>query len=89
MGYVSNNAFHLQKGMVGKKLEGFISIADWYSTFAYIAGVDPTDHRAALANLPPIDSINIWPYLTGQMATSPRTEIFADFTVRASSYTST
>eukprot|EP00729_Bicosta_minor_P001083 gene1083-4901_t len=68
-------------GMVGKKLEGFISIADWYSTFAYIAGVDPTDHRAALANLPPIDSINIWPYLTGQMATSPRTEIFADFTV--------
>ena len=43
--------------MVGTKLEGLTSIADFYATVAGIAGVDPTDHKAAAANLPPIDSV--------------------------------
>ena len=30
---------------------------DWYATLAGLAGADPTDHRAAAAGLPPIDSI--------------------------------
>ena len=47
--------------------------ADWWSTFAYIAGVDPTDHRAAKWGLPPIDSLNMWPMLSGTNTTSPRT----------------
>ena len=29
---------------------------DWYATYAGLAGVDPTDHRAEAAGLPPIDS---------------------------------
>ena len=45
--------------MIGTKLEGFVSIADYYATFAAIAGQDPTDHRAAAAGLPPIDGIDM------------------------------
>ena len=45
--------------MRGTKSEALIAIADWYSTFSFLAGVDPTDHSAAAAGLPPIDSINM------------------------------
>lgn len=65
-------------GQIGKKLEGYTHIADWYATFAALAGADPTDHKAKAANLPEIDSLNLWPYISGQEAESPRTEIFAD-----------
>ena len=41
-----------------------------YSTYAAIAGVDPTDHLAAGAGLPPIDSINQWPLISGVNGTS-------------------
>ena len=27
----------------------------WYATYCALAGVDPTDHKAAAAGLPPID----------------------------------
>lgn len=64
--------------MVGTKLEGLVSIADYYATVAGIAGVDPTDHKAAAAKLPPIDSLNMFPYFTGAVETSPRTFIFND-----------
>ena len=40
----------------GSKYEGLTTGWDWYATFSSFAGVDPTDHRAALAKLPPIDS---------------------------------
>merc|ERR1712176_1333088 len=63
---------------VGSKLEGYAHIADWYATFAALAGVDPTDYKANVANLPPIDSLNLWPYLIGHEQSSPRTEIFID-----------
>jgi hypothetical protein len=46
---------------IGTKLDGFIHICDYYTTFAAIAGVDPTDTRAALAKLPPVDGLNLWP----------------------------
>ena len=46
--------------------------ADWYGTFARLAGVDPTDHAAAASGLPPIDSVDVWPLVTGANATSPR-----------------
>eukprot|EP01043_Picozoa_sp_COSAG02_P082824 COSAG02_NODE_20969_length_808_cov_0.705219_1_plen_153_part_00 len=38
-------------------------ICSWYATFCAIAGVDATDHRAALAGLPPVDSISLLPVL--------------------------
>jgi arylsulfatase B len=46
-----------------------------YATFCALAGVDPTDTRAAAAGLPPIDSLNLWPLLSGANPTSPRTEV--------------
>merc|ERR1712127_935856 len=65
-------------GRVGTKLEGYTHICDWYATFAALAGTDPTDHKAAAAGLPPIDSVNLWPYLSGAESESPRKEVFAD-----------
>eukprot|EP01147_Barroeca_monosierra_P004931 gene4931-6915_t len=59
----------------GQVRTGIIHIADWYSTFAFLAGVDPFDHKAAQHGLPPIDSLNVWPYLTGQAPISPRETI--------------
>lgn len=40
-----------------------------------LAGVDPEDDRAKLAGLPPHDSHNLWPLLSGANLTSPRTEL--------------
>lgn len=60
-GYLAKNFPH----MVGVKLDGLVSIADYYATCAGTAGEDPTDHRAAAAKLPPIDGLNMWPYFTG------------------------
>ena len=73
-GWLQSNFPH----MIGKKLDGLVSIADYYSTVAALAGVDPTDHRAAAAGLPPVDGLNMMPYFTGQAETSPRTFIFND-----------
>ena len=36
---------------------------------------DIADKAAAEAKLPPIDSLNLWPYLTGDAATSPRQQV--------------
>ena len=78
-GGVRVNAFvsggYLPEEMRGKKTEEYIHIADWYSTFCSLAGVDPTDEKAAEAKLPPIDSLNVWPLISGQNTTSPRTDI--------------
>ena len=78
-GGVRVNAFasggFLPEKMKGQKTEGYIHVADWYATFSAMAGVDPTDERAAKAKLPPIDSLNMWPLISGQNSTSPRTNI--------------
>ena len=78
-GGVRVNAFvsggYLPENMRGKKTEGYIHIADWYATFCSLAGVDPTDKKAAKVNLPPIDSLNMWPLISGQNSTSPRVDI--------------
>lgn len=40
-----------------------------------MVGVDATDTNAAKYGLPPIDSLNIWPLISGENETSPRTEL--------------
>jgi len=52
-----------------------IGVEDWYATFCALAGIDPTDTLAASANLPPIDSINQWPLLSGATVVPPRKEV--------------
>ena len=52
------------------------SICDWYETFALLAGVDTSN--ISLSNtdsIPGLDSLDIWPMITGSNLTSPRTEI--------------
>ena len=66
---------YLLENRRGQKIEGYIHIADWYSTFCSLAGVDPTDEQAAATNLPPIDSLNMWPLISGENLTSPRVDI--------------
>lgn len=60
----------------GKSLYGIGHIADWYSTFLNLAGIDPTDYNVNSKS--PIDSINLWPWISGQVATSPRTTVVLD-----------
>ena len=78
-GGVRGNAFvsggFLPKAMRGTKTEGYIHLADWYGTFCGLAGVDPTDTKAAQHNLPPVDSMDMWPLISGQNSTSPRVDI--------------
>ena len=60
----------------GKKLDGLVAVWDWYGTFATLAGVtDFTDKSAAAAGLPPVDSVPLWPYLSGAQPHSPRTVV--------------
>eukprot|EP01043_Picozoa_sp_COSAG02_P056190 COSAG02_NODE_6628_length_3450_cov_3.031334_1_plen_531_part_00 len=72
-------------GMIGRKLDGFVHVCDWYTTWCSLAGVHKEDDRALAANqhgadppLPPVDGFDLWPYLSGKVGTSPRKEIFAD-----------
>ena len=59
----------------GTRCAGLLHTADWLATFgAGLAGLDPTDARGAASGLPPIDSLDMWPMLSGANATSPRVE---------------
>ena len=66
---------YLPEKMRGKKTEEYVHIADWYATFCALANVDPTDEKAEEANLPPIDSINVWPLISGQQSQSHRKDV--------------
>ena len=71
--FVSGGA--VPQKMKGQKTPGKMHLADWYATFCALAGVDPTDERAAKAKLPPIDSMNMWPLLSGETDKSPREDV--------------
>lgn len=66
---------YLPPAVRGTVQPGLMHIADWYGTFCKMAGVDPTDSKAAAAGLPPVDSLDLWPVLSGASPTSPRTEL--------------
>ena len=51
---------------------GLIEIADWYTTFCGLAGVDAADPAGVAAGLFPPDGLDMWPLLSGANATSPR-----------------
>lgn len=64
---------YIPENMRGTSLDGLMASWDWYATFASLAGVSNTfDARALEAGLPPHDSLNMWPMLSGQNTTSPR-----------------
>lgn len=69
---------YLPASVRGTTQSGLIHIADWYATFASLAGVSAAalvDARAAAAGLPALDSINVWALVSGSNVTSPRTEV--------------
>ena len=60
----------------GRTHGGLIHIADWLATFCAVAGIDPTagePHPVA-----PLDSLNAWPWLSGQRPDSARREVIYD-----------
>ena len=56
----------------GTTESGLIEIADWYTTFCGLAGVDPADPEGVAAGLFPPDGLDMWPLLSGANTTSPR-----------------
>eukprot|EP00038_Savillea_parva_P017529 m.20629 g.20629 ORF g.20629 m.20629 type:complete len:718 (-) comp3812_c0_seq1:251-2404(-) len=63
---------YLPESVRGSRHHGYMSIADWYATLCYLAGVDPTDHVGD--GVPDTDSINMWDSLMmPNTSTSPRT----------------
>jgi len=56
---------------------GYMHVADWYTTFCMLAGVNPTDTMPETLglSLPEVDGLDMWPLLSGQIKTSPRSEI--------------
>jgi arylsulfatase A-like enzyme len=58
----------LPSAVRGTKHKGLVAAWDWYATFSELAGVDPTDARAAAASLPPIDSVSLASVLMGRQS---------------------
>ena len=59
-----------------------VHVADYYATFAHLAGVDPEDPNTVGVHsdgtkyaLPPVESLNLWSLLSGENNTSPRDEV--------------
>jgi len=72
-GFISGGALPpTQRGTVRN---GLVALSDFYATYASIAGVDPTDHRASAFDLPPIDGVDQSDYLLGVNSTSPRNSL--------------
>lgn len=75
-GGVRVNAFAsgglIPAAMRGARSTAFAAMEDWYPTFCALAGVDPSDARAAAASLPPVDGLDLWPVLSGANASSGR-----------------
>ena len=60
----------------GTTAAGLMHLCDFVATFCAVGGCDPTDASAAAAGLPPVDSLDLWPHVSGQNASSPRTEVW-------------
>ncbi len=62
--------------MRGKSTDGFIHIADWYTTFCNLAGVDPSDSGPGKF---PVDGKDVWPIITGESNNSSHEDIVIGF----------
>lgn len=56
----------------GSTASGYVHACDWYHTLIKLAGGVPADDQEGM---PPIDSLDMWPYLSGTAARSPRTQM--------------
>jgi arylsulfatase I/J len=60
----------------GQTLDGYIHMADFFQTYCAVAGIVCED---APQGLPPLDSLNLWPYLSGAENSSRRTDMILQF----------
>lgn len=56
----------------GRTVDGLAHVTDLYATFCALAGVSPEDSNRGVPN---VDSVDIWPLVTGANTTSPRAEL--------------
>ena len=56
----------------GQSTDGFIHIADWYTTFCKLAGVDHDDSGTGKF---PVDGLDVWPIITGENEKTQHDEI--------------
>ena len=56
---------YLPPAVRGTAIDEPVHIADWYATYCALANVSSFDPVAAAAGLPPVDSLNVWPLLSG------------------------
>eukprot|EP00927_Polykrikos_kofoidii_P009056 TRINITY_DN13758_c0_g2_i1.p1 TRINITY_DN13758_c0_g2~~TRINITY_DN13758_c0_g2_i1.p1 ORF type:complete len:591 (+),score=85.03 TRINITY_DN13758_c0_g2_i1:57-1829(+) len=63
----------LPPAMGGHSLDGLVTIWDYFATICALAGVHPTEPQTDSPT--PVDSFNVWPYLSGAIKKSPRNEI--------------
>ena len=66
----------IPENMRGKSTDGFIHISDWYATFCKLAGVDPGDSGEGKF---PVDSLDVWPIITGSTTKSPHDSIILGY----------
>ena len=80
-GGVRVNAFisggFLPAQLRGTSNTGLISVADVYSTLIGLAGASVVDPLSDNADppVPPVESLDMWPFLTRQVESSPRTHL--------------
>ena len=75
-GVVSGGSAVIPIAARGRDAQGLMHLTDWLATFCSLAGCNTSDEPAAAAGLPPMDSLDMWPHLTGANSTSPRTEVW-------------
>eukprot|EP01084_Bolivina_argentea_P151763 264864_1 len=71
---------YLPRSRVGQIENGLMHLADWYTTFCSMLGIDPFDEKGAKYGLPPVEGYNVWPMISGINTTSPRTLLPIDNT---------
>ena len=73
---------YLPQPVRGTTNGGLMHVADWYATYCALGGGSAAfcaaDAAAAASGLPPVDSVNLWPLLSGANGTSPRSEVPID-----------
>lgn len=67
----------LPESLHGTSNTGLISVADMYSTLIGLAGGSTADPLADGADppVPPVESLDMWPFLSGKVRASPRTHL--------------
>ena len=66
----------IPENMRGKSTQGFIHVADWYTTFCKLAGVDSSDSGPGKF---PVDGLDVWPIISGETSTTPHEDIVLGF----------